>query len=89
MSFLLLISFNTLISGHFIMQSAVSSIPLLIVVLLSCVKTCATNDLQRYSSYDDGSHLFALTVAMPPNIGGGVSPNGYAPEFSGTVFFYK
>jgi len=27
-----------------------------------------------------------MTVAMPPKIGGGVSPNGYAPEFSGAVF---
>jgi len=27
-----------------------------------------------------------MTVAMPPKIEGGVSPNGYAPEFLGAVF---
>jgi len=32
------------------------------------------------------SGIIQKTVAMPPKIGGRVSPNGYAPEFSGAVF---
>ena len=37
-------------------------------------------------STDRQQFILFKTVAMPPKIGGGVSPNGYAPEFSGAEF---